>query len=129
MTLLGYLFGNVAASAPLFNKYRSLPRDMDRGSPLDQWGTVHAWRLGTYWTIPADVPLQELSGIKAVIQSKARLADIRQARERGLALPPIELGVFRDGSVWLIDGNHRLADARKARLPSLPVVFTFVEAS
>jgi hypothetical protein len=34
--------------------------------------------------------------------------------------------VFRDGSAWIVDGNHRLADARRARLPSVAVVFTFV---
>jgi hypothetical protein len=41
-----------------------------------------------------------------VIQSWARLA----------SLPPVELGIFQDGSAWIVDGNHRLID----------VVFTFV---
>jgi len=48
------------------------------------------------------------------------------ARKEGLSLPAIELGVFRDGTAWIVDGNHRLIDARKARLPSVPVTFTFV---
>lgn len=112
-----------------FDKYRNrCCRDPDRGSPLDQWGAAHAWRLGTYWTVPVEVPLQDLAHIQAVVQSKARLADIRRARERDVPLPPIEVSVFRDGSAWLVDGNHRLADARRAHLPSIPVTFTFVGA-
>jgi hypothetical protein len=93
---------------------------------LHKYGTVHADRLGSYWTIAVDVPATELAGLRPVVQSRARLREVTAARKAGYYLPPIELGVFRDGSAWIVDGNHRLADARQARLPSAPAVFTFV---
>ena len=109
-----------------FNKYRRLPSDETFGNPLHKYGTVHSDRLGSYWTIAVDVPATELAGLRPVVQSRARLRDVTAARKAGHYLPPIELGVFRDGSAWIVDGNHRLADARQARLPSVPAVFTFV---
>ena len=109
-----------------FNQYRDLPADPDRGNPLHAWGAVHAGRLGTYWTRPIDVPLQDLSDLHPVLQSAARLKSVQSARKSGFSLPPIELGVFRDGSAWIIDGNHRLIDARSSSLSHVPVIFTFV---
>lgn len=112
-----------------FNVYRDLPADELRGNPLHAWGALHAAKLGTYWTIPVDVPLTALGTLRPVMQSKARLSSIIAALRAGKPLPPVELGVFRDGSAWLVDGNHRLIAARKERLATLPVTFTFVGAS
>lgn len=109
-----------------FNKYRGLPRDEAAGNPLYKYGTVHADRLGSYWTTEVDVPATELAHLRPVVQSRGRLLEVMKARKEGRVLPPIELGVFRDGSAWIVDGNHRLVDARRARLPSVPVIFTFV---
>lgn len=109
-----------------FNRYRDLPVDDARGNPQHAWGAVHANRLGSYWTITVDVPLVELAGLRPVMQSATRLKSVATARREGTFLPPIELGVFKDGTAWIVDGNHRLIDARKARLPSVPVTFTFV---
>lgn len=114
-----------AASAG-FNKYRGLLPDETRGNPLYKYGAVHAGRLGSYWTTEVGVPVTELASLHPVVQSRARLRDVMEARKAGLALPPIELGVFRDGSAWIVDGNHRLVDAQRAQLSSVPVVFTFV---
>jgi hypothetical protein len=60
------------------------------------------------------------------MQSSARLKSVTTARKAGTFLPPIELGVFKNGTAWIVDGNHRLIDARKAPLLSVPVTFTFV---
>ena len=109
-----------------FSKYRGLPPDETLGNPLHKYGSVHAGRLGSYWTTAVDVPATELTSLRPVVQSRARLRDVTNARKAGRSLPPVELGVFQDGSAWIVDGNHRLADARQARLPSVPVVFTFV---
>jgi hypothetical protein len=109
-----------------FNIYRTLPVDSARGNPQHTWGTVHANKLGTYWTVDTDVPLTELANLRPVMQSSSRLKSVATARKEGKPLPAIELGVFKDGSAWIVDGNHRLIDARKARLPSVPVTFTFV---
>ncbi len=109
-----------------FDKYRDLPIDEAHGNPLRSWGAVNAYRLGTCWTVPVDVPLSELAGLRTVKQATARLRSVAIARTTGKPLPPIELGVFKDGSAWIVDGNHRLIDARSARLPSIPVTFTFV---
>lgn len=109
-----------------FNKYRMLPPDEILGNPLYKYGAVHAHRLGSYWTVAVDVPLTELAALRPVVQSRGRLRDVMEARKAGILLPPIELGVFLDGSAWIVDGNHRLADAQKAGLASVPVVFTFV---
>lgn len=87
---------------------------------------LHADKLGSYWTVETDVPLSELAVLRPVIQSKARLASVTAARKAGKPLPTLELGIYRDGSAWIVDGNHRLIDARRATLPSIPVTFTFV---
>lgn len=110
-------------------RYRQLSPDPSKGSPLDQWGVVNRWRLGNYWTVPVEVPLSELITVKAKAQTKARIASIKQARKNGIVLPPIELAVFTDGSTWIVDGNHRLLEARQAGLSTLPVTFTFVEGN
>jgi len=109
-----------------FNRYRDLPVDETLGNPLHKWGSVHADKLGSYWTVITDVPVSELSGLRPVKQTAARLKSVTAARLAGKQLPPIELGVFKNGSAWIVDGNHRLIDARKARLASVPVTFTFV---
>lgn len=115
-----------AVSAVGFNKYRWLLPDEALGNPLHKYGAVHSGRLGSYWTTEVRVPLAELAGLRPVVQSRSRLGDVAGARRIGRVLPPVELGVFRDGSAWIVDGNHRLADARQSRLPDIPVVFTFV---
>lgn len=112
----------------LLSKYRQMPADDNRGNPLRSYGAVHAGRLGSYWTIQVDVPLADLGQLRPVLQSKARLKSVRDARERGMDLPPVEIAVYRDGSAWIVDGNHRLIDARQAGMSSIPVVFTFVGA-
>jgi hypothetical protein len=109
-----------------FNRYLPLSPDEARGNPLHAWGQLHANKLGSYWTITASVPLKELSALHPVLQSKARLRSVTAARKEGKSLPPLELGVCRDGSAWIVDGNHRLIDARQAGLASVPVTFTFV---
>ncbi|MCJ7598224.1 MAG: hypothetical protein MUO41_06300 [Methyloceanibacter sp.] len=109
-----------------FNNYRHLSPDEARGNPLHAWGQLHADKLGSYWTIEVDVPLRELAVLRPVLQSKARLRSVTAARKAGKPLPPLELGVYRDGSAWIVDGNHRLIDARQAGLASIPVTFTFV---
>jgi hypothetical protein len=109
-----------------FNRYRHLPPDEARGNPLHAWGQLHADKLGSYWTIEVNVLLKELAALRPVLQSKARLRSVTTARKAGKTLPPLELGVYRDGSAWIVDGNHRLIDARQAGLASIPVTFTFV---
>ena len=112
-----------------FDAYRDLPADEARGNPLHSWGSLHADKLGTYWTIPVDVPLKELGALRPVVQSKERLASVLAALRDGTPLEAIELGVYRGGGAWIVDGNHRLIAARKERLPTIPVRFTFVGAS
>jgi len=51
---------------------------------------------------------------------------VQRARREGVSLPPIEIGVFQDGSGWIVDGNHRLVAARRAKDDSIEVIFTFV---
>lgn len=109
-----------------FNRYRHLSPDDARGNPLHAWGQLHADKLGSYWTIAVDVPLKELALLRPVLQSKARLKSVTTARREGKPLPPLELGIYQDGSAWIVDGNHRLIDARQAGLASIPVTFTFV---
>jgi hypothetical protein len=113
-------------ASPGLNKYRGLPRDKLRGSPLHQWGQINVHRLGTYWTESVEVPLRELSSVRAVVQSKSRLRSIEDARASGEETPPIELAVYEDGSAWIVDGNHRLSAARRLKLATIPVIFTFV---
>jgi len=109
-----------------FNRYRYLSPDDARGNPLRAWGQLHADKLGSYWTIDVDVPLKELALLRPVLQSKTRLKSVTTARKAGKPLPPLELGIYQDGSAWIVDGNHRLIDALQAGLPSIPVTFTFV---
>ncbi len=116
----------IARALEGFGKYRDLPRDPHRGNPLHQWGMIHADKLGTYWTIAVEIPLCELASLRPVMADRARVKSVASARASGVELPPIELGVYRDGSAWIVDGNHRLIDARRAGLASLRVIFTFV---
>lgn len=104
-------------------EYRALPPDPERGSPLDQWGAINAYRLGRYWTVAVPVPLDKLRGVRAVAVDKNRLRSVQRAGE----LPPIEIAVFADGSAWIVDGNHRLVAARKRNAVAISTVFTFVE--
>jgi hypothetical protein len=109
-------------------RYRDLPRDEARRSPLDVYGAVHAGRLGSWWTVPVFVPLAELAGLRAVVMDRNRMTSVRQARLDGVGLPPIEVSVHPDGSAWIVDGNHRLVDARRSRQPGIWATFTFVGA-
>lgn len=70
--------------------------------------------------------MRELSSVRAVVQSKSRLRSIEDARAAGEETPPIELAVYKDGSAWIVDGNHRLSAARRLKLATIPVIFTFV---
>ena len=115
-----------ALSTSGFNRYRHLSPDETRGNPLHAWGQIHANKLGSYWTVETLVPLKVLGALRPVLQSKARLKSVTTARKEGKPLPVLELGIFRDGSAWIVDGNHRLIDARQAKLGSIPVTFTFV---
>ena len=111
-----------------FDKYRGLPKDDSRRSPIYEWGAANAYRLGSYWTEPVEVPLDDLSVLRVVVQSKARLRSIETAHAEGAPLPPVELAVYKDGSAWIVDGNHRIAAARKLNLPTVLTTFTFVGA-
>jgi hypothetical protein len=103
-----------------FEKYRSLPNDPDRGVPGPR-----------YWTTPVVVRTSSLRSLKTVLlpsmsrSNAQRMNSIREAHRRGITLPPIEVGVDAGGSAWLVDGNHRLAEARKARRPVIEVTFAF----
>ncbi len=107
-------------------KYKSLPADPGRGSPIHQWGAINAWRLGDHWTVEVDVPLSDLESVDAEAIDRGRLASVKAHRLSDGSLPPIELAVWPDGSSWIVDGNHRLVDARQARLPSIRTIFTWV---
>ena len=115
----------IEAAATSFERYRLLPVDEAAGSPIAQWGAINAYRVGPHWTIPVTVPLSELSGLKAVVQDRQRVSSVHEALTSGVALPPIEVGVYKGGGAWIVDGNHRLAEARKAKRPTVDVRFTF----
>jgi hypothetical protein len=101
-------------------RYRALPRDDGAGRPSRQHGDV-----GSYWTVPVLVPLSELTGLRAIIYNFGRLFRVRTARQKGIALPPIQIGVNRHGHMWLIDGNHRLTEARDSGQQDILARFTF----
>jgi hypothetical protein len=82
--------------------------------------------VGDYWTVPVAAPLEDLNSLRATAIDKARLRSVQQARREGVRLPPIEIGVFQNGSGWIVDGNHRLVAARRAKDDSIEVIFTFV---
>lgn len=109
-------------------KYRDVPVDESRGSPIYAWGESNRWRLGTTWSEVVQVPLEELSSLKEVVQDKKRLDSIlgciRDGKEE--VLPPVEIGVFQNGSAWIVDGNHRLRAYRKLKRQTIPATFTFV---
>jgi hypothetical protein len=109
-----------------FDKYRSLPADPDRGSPRSAYGPPSYHLVGDYWTVPVVAPLESLNSLRATAIDKARLRSVQQARREGVRLPPIEIGVFQNGSGWIVDGNHRLVAARRAEDDAIEVVFTFV---
>ncbi len=108
-----------------FNKYRAIEPDEQRGNPLYSYGSTWSWKLGSYWTVPVMVPVSELVCLRPVVQTKARLQSVREARERGIDLPAVEVGVFAGGTGWIVDGNHRLADAIANGDSFVPVTFTF----
>lgn len=101
-------------------QYRALAPDHAAGKPRRQQGDV-----GTYWTVPVSVPLSELTGVRATVFNIGRLYRVRMARQKSITLPPIQLGVSRQGYVWIIDGNHRVSEARESRQPSIMARFTF----
>lgn len=108
------------------NRYRGIDRDDDAGSPLHAWGAVHANRLGSYWTIPVDVPVVDLLSCFKPFATASRLKSVKAARLRGDRLPPIEIAVFSNGTGWIVDGNHRLADADRSGTRTIATRFTFV---
>jgi hypothetical protein len=101
-------------------QYRALAQDHRAGRPRRQDGDV-----GTYWTVPVPVPLSELTGVQATIFNIGRLYRVRMARQKSIMLPPIQLGVSRHGRVWIVDGNHRLSEARESGQPTIMTRFTF----
>jgi hypothetical protein len=80
-------------------RYRALARDHGVGQPRRQQGDV-----GAYRTVPVSV---------------------RMAWQKGIAMPPIQLGVSRQGYIWIIDGNHSLSEARESGQPAILARFTF----
>ena len=82
--------------------------------------------LGSYWTVPTRIPLMELTGLPAFVHTWWRLQSIEQAKRDGVCLPPIELGVHPDGRIWLVDGNHRLTEARQSGRYDIEARLTFV---
>ena len=101
-------------------QYRALARDHGAGQPRRQQGDV-----GTYWTVPVPVPLSEMTGVRATVFNIGRLARVRMARQKGIMLSPIQLGVSRHGYVWVVDGNHRLSEARESGQAAIMARFTF----
>ena len=114
------------ASKVDLDSYRSLPADPNRDSPRRTYGPPSHHLLGDYWTIPVEVPLEDLQGLRAVAINPERLRSIRQAHREDMELPPIEIAVFKNGTAWIVDGNHRLVAARRAADDSITVIFTFV---
>lgn len=108
-----------------FDQFRSLPVDVTRSSPRQNWPL---WRhmVGDYWTVPSIIQISELKSLRPFLVDKSRVRSIQEARRKGSKLPPIEIGVFRDGSGWIVDGNHRLIAARKSKDKFAEVIFTFV---
>lgn len=108
----------------LFDLYHRTPPgrggDPRRGVPA--WA---ASQLGSYWTEPVDVPLHCLEDVDAAAISDDRAADVASARINKIELPPIEIAVRKSGDTYLVDGNHRLEDARESGADSINVMFTF----
>lgn len=102
------------------SKYRTLSPDPAAGKPERRHGDV-----GSYWTVAVLVPLSELTCLPPTRVVLARLRYVRMARKNGTVLPPIEIGVNSRGAPWLIDGNHRLTEARQARQAAILTKFTF----
>jgi hypothetical protein len=48
-------------------KYRALPPDDSLGDPLYKYGSVYTGRLGSHWTIAADVPMADLAELCPVV--------------------------------------------------------------
>jgi hypothetical protein len=105
---------------PALARYRSLAPDRSAGVPWRQHGEV-----GSYWTVPTRVPLSELTGLTAIVFNIGRLHRVRRARQDGVPLPPIRLGVKYSGRIWIIDGNHRVTEARESGQHDIEAVFTF----
>ena len=70
--------------------------------------------------VALSVPLDLLRRTHVRVRSRARLESLRQFYAAGGNPPPIPLTVAKDGTVQLNgDGNHRLAAARAAGVPSV----------
>ena len=108
----------------LFDLYSHLPSD-GGSDPRRGVPAYAASCLGSYWTEEAAVPLEHLADVDAAAISDTRWASVAQARRDGKALPPIEISVWRNGETYLVDGNHRLEDARESGQPNIRVKFTF----
>ena len=105
----------------------SLEIDPERRGPLAEYGEVWRGRVGSFWTLPVDVPLTALRGLGAHAIDRNRLHSVRSAYRAGVELPPIEIAITPDGqNGWLIDGHHRLVAARRRRDPSIDVIFTVI---
>lgn len=110
----------------LYQLYKHLPPDDRAGDP--RRGVPHGclFMVGSYWTVPTAVPLQHLGDVDAAAISDDRAASVAAAR--GVTkLPPIEIAAWTNGDTYIIDGNHRLEDARENEDATIEVVFTFPE--
>ena len=105
------------------NAYRNVPpdyaRDIRRETPAN-----FKYLVGDYWTVPVEVSLEDLAGIRTVTNPN-RLQSVVDAMRDGVQLPPLEIAVHQDGSGTLIDGNHRLSAARRLMWKFITIQLTF----
>lgn len=101
--------------------------DTDRTGPLAQYGSMWRGQLGSFWTRPTLVRLEDLRGLGATAISRERLRSVRAALHASALLPPIEIAITANGQRgWLIDGNHRLVAARRRRDRAIEAIFTVI---
>lgn len=112
-----------SAAKGLFSKYSNTePSGQNPKEGVPE--SIH-FNLGNYWTKPVDVPIEELANIEIAAVSDRSKARVKAAAEEGKELPPVEIAVWRDGETHVLDGNHRIAEARERGSSSIKVKFTF----
>ena len=98
---------------------RALP---DLPSPRYVGDVVLPWAwegmMPSYWKT---TPVDHLSGVQAFPFSKDKLERAMARFAAGLPMDAIDIHVYPDGAVQLLDGNHRLTAARSLGLESIRV--------
>lgn len=77
-------------------------------------------RLGTYAASPRTLARATFQGGPLVATSEARMARVRELRDRGAINSPSDrptVVVRRDGSLEVESGRHRILAAREAGIP------------